>query len=362
MLLPILPLKFITFSECEHLIVFLTDQKYSALEIIRYKKSASGKGTEVILTLKDNSQIIFTDSDKVYEKLKLSNISVYMCKLSFEKSIKSTVTVHLKCENEHTNILVDFESMFPISDFRSGIVDPKRHSKLGIPLMYTSKNTIGENCKVLINDLNVKIALADDETLKAYNLPAAYYSDDFYLSIIQIYDDKLSLSNISQNNNEYVYTSEKNSVIYNLQNKNRCIIKRRGYDDSYSEVIFYDNSNSELEITKLSILYDNISILDVVFSPTIKILTKKSNGNIRTGAMEVTIPHKKISFNCKYDIKSEVSKNLESVISMEYNISYYNNKWEESGRDLKGLINLNLDNFGEKIVSYNMEFKRLVTL
>lgn len=295
-MIPVLPFKIIGFSECKHLIIFLEDDEFDAVEIMQYGSGVSGKGEEIIFTKKDNSQEIFTNSKITHENLIKSGRIAELANIEYKmKEGINGLYIDVICSNENHTAKLNFESLFPVSKVREGIVDPRRHSSEVLPFMFSSNNTVGKKCKVVIDDKSLNIRKAEDPILKQFGGIDAYFSGAFYMGVLSPQKNKIKF--VKTKNNVQIFEDSNGDVF-------KAIPCSEGFNLQYNNY----NENINYHITTLETGMKNIQLFDndkeqfsFNFREPLNFLEEKQKGECT-----FEICNLGVKFDCQY--KSETKK------------------------------------------------------
>ncbi|MDS0527089.1 hypothetical protein NNC19_15460 [Clostridium sp. SHJSY1] len=329
MFVPILPIKCLMFSDASHLIAFIEHDIYDAVEVLNYKKSTLGKGIEVILTRKDGTQIILANTNEIYENKRKAKREAYLAEIDMEtKESNHIILVHLTCRTDFVHVEMDFESLFPLSNIRQGKIDPKRHSKESMPFMYSTMNTVGKKCEVMIDDNKVNVKMSEDDILKQFKGLQAYYAGEFYLGILVPQIDELNLVQIREK--EFIYSIGDDLISYQV-NENKCTMKYSSYDkECHFEI---SNFTGEQTISSYKMYCRDRIIIQIFFEPQLYSMIDEFNKQM---IMRVEIPEPKVTYNCRFlvNTKKIFEDNENIFIQSECSIVYEDETWEESRREL----------------------------
>lgn len=349
MIVPILPVKCLAFSDARHLIAFIEDEIYDAVEVLDYKESTLGKGIEVILTKKDGAQIILANTDRIYENKKKAKKEAYLAETELEISESNRIiVVRLNCKSDFTDVEMEFESLFPLSDIRKGKVDPRRHSKASMPFMYSASNTVGKNCRVVIGQRAAAVRRSKDDILKQFNGLQAYYADDFYLGILVPQNDELKLVRAVEN--KYIYSAGDDEITYEADD-HRCSVCYSCYDgDCHFELL---NDMDGQTGSSYKMYCKNRSILQIFFEPQLYSMTKEGDVQI---AMRIEIPKQRAVYDCRLFAKTKKLSEDESYsyFHAAYSISYEEAEWEESRREYQLEAEYKVQKQDNTIVNYKI--------
>lgn len=356
MIVPFLPFKIVSFSNSEHLIVFLENSEFDAIEYIKYKNGPSGEGIEVILTKKDMSQTIITNSMKIYDNLILAQKNAYLSKIEYSKREKnSLIYVDLTVISEKFNIVINFISMFPVSTYKTGIVDPKRHSNICIPFMYNLDSTVGSKCNIIINTEKIKISKSTDNILGKLNALQAYFSNNFCLSVIQAPDRNLTLT--SYKDNSYLYNVNNSYNLIFKVNNNSCVLESSNYSEGYKDIIKFINKDDNIFINEYNVYFNEEEFLTAKFEPPINVLDIYENTD-KNGIMIVSIAKEKGKFICKYKVTHNIINRVgeELVLGSDYTIAYHNENWSEECRKVRCECRVAINTNKKLITDYKVNF------
>lgn len=342
---PILPIKLIGFTECIHMIAFLDSDEYDSIEFMKYKNSVSGEGIELILTDKTNKQVIFANNPLSVMNIRNSGREVYEANIKIESIDNSSlVKFDLLSESKIHTIHISFESLFPISDIRSGKIDPKRHNTNGMPFMYSSRNTVGKKATVCIDGVKSIVKLSCDPMLKEFGGLQVYYSKNFNLAVISAHDDTIQCK--ENNENEMYYITKNNEIKVVFKDANTGLMSCSNYVDEFhyefkmcekgllKELkLFYNDENT------ITLTFENIDISEHEVSGIMKIEFVKDAIDF---VSEVTIREKNTNKN-----------QLEQIMTIKHN----NDDWEEQNRTLEIHTLYELFDVGKKIKT--MKIKKI---
>lgn len=329
--IPILPFKFVGFTQCTHVITFLDDNEYNSIEFMSYDNSVSGEGIELIITDKSNNQTIFANNVCSFLNIMKSGREVYKSDIELEMSEKnSLVSVALSCKSEIHNVQLLFESMFPISDLRAGKIDTKRHSNQGMPFMYSSQSTVGKRTDIYIDGRKIQVKYSKDPMLSEINGLQSYLSKNFNLGVITVQDSKIILK--ANKDNKLYYQTSNGDVISFIRDKKIGVMKYSNYVDKCQYEFIYSNGN-ELETINLN--YEGKTTLQVIFKENSN--SKQKMKLVTTGELLIRFVNCPAQFNCSFlcDSKIEESEVNENMVITTYTIKHENEDWEEKVRVLK---------------------------
>ena len=325
-MIPVLPFKIIGFSECKHLIIFLEDDEFDAVEIMQYGSGVSGKGEEIIFTKKDNSQEIFTNSKITHENLIKSGRIAELANIEYKmKEGINGLYIDVICSNENHTAKLNFESLFPVSKVREGIVDPRRHSSEVLPFMFSSNNTVGKKCKVVIDDKSLNIRKAEDPILKQFGGIDAYFSGAFYMGVLSPQKNKIKF--VKTKNNVQIFEDSNGDVF-------KAIPCSEGFNLQYNNY----NENINYHITTLETGMKNIQLFDndkeqfsFNFREPLNFLEEKQKGECT-----FEICNLGVKFDCQYKSETKKIKECENhyIFKNNFSITYINEEWEEKKRRL----------------------------
>lgn len=323
---PLIPFNFVIFPKCKHLIAFLADLDFDSIEFFEYKNSSNGSAREVILTFKNTEQLVLINSGNLAEKLNEAGRKAIYAEINFgrEQLRTGAVLINISFKSEKYSGKVVFQSLFPTSDYHSGVVDPNGHAKNGIPCMYSRQNTFAIKCSVMINGELLKARVAKSDELTQFNSLQAYYSDEFTLVTFTL--KKQMLECIMQDKNECIY---KDSIRWNF--KKQCdneVIKYREYnyvDEVYHYILSKDGKLEEIQVE----LEGEIAV-KTNFEPAIPLDDIAGQVN---GKMMIHINCVEHVFECTYSVISSQG-DTEKEILATYNCCYSNGSWKEGERGI----------------------------
>lgn len=323
---PLIPFNFAVFPKCKHLIAFLEDTDFDSVEYLEYENSTNGSAREVVLTFKNTEQLVLINSSTLVDKLNEAGRKAIYADISFnrEKLRTGALLVKFEFESDEYSGKVVCQSLFPPSDYHSGVVDPSGHAKKGIPFMFSRQNTFAVKCGVMINGEIKKLRVAKSAELAQFNSFEVYYSDEFTLVSLSL--KKQMLDRIKQDEDECIY---QDSSIWHLKQVCANEIIRYKENNPAGEVYHY-LLNEEGKIEELQLGIKDETALRTVFEPAIPIddLTEKINGK-----MMIHIHDVEHIFECTYSIIGEYGEN-KSELSAAYTCCYNNDAWIEEKRGI----------------------------
>lgn len=351
-MIPLLPFKIIGFSECKHLIIFLEDDEFDAVEIMQYGSGVSGRGEEIILTKKDNSQEIFTSSKITYENLMKSGRIAELADIEYKmREGISCIYVDVICCNENHTVELSFESLFPVSKLKEGIVDPRRHSSEVLPFMFSSDNTVGKKCIVVIDNKKVNVRKAEDSVLKQFDGIDAYFSNAFYMGVV------------SPQKNKFTFVKAKNNIQI-FEDSNGDILKATPCSDGFNLQYSNYDKNIIYHITCSGVVMKEVRLFDnekdkflFTFCNPLSFLEEQQEGKC---IFEICKSAEK--FDCQYKSNTKMLKKYENycVFKNDFSITYSNKEWEEKERQLNIISEFYMkpnmmDCIGYELYSFGLE-------
>jgi|GEM_PF-6469746 len=331
MLVPLLPFKLISFAENEHIIFFVNDKVYEAIEFFNYNMSVSGKGIEIILTKIGGEQLVISNNPNVYNNLIKAKRKVYPGEIELQKEDKDgMLRLLLSCKSKKYNINMDFQSLFPVSGLRDGKVDPQRHSDKGMPFMYSSMNTVGINCSIQLEGRDIEILNATENTLAQFKGQQAYFSQDFQLVVLSEQDKKINYG--KRENESLIYTTQSMDKLTFTPIDVGFKLKYSNYTDDTEYIILSKIFNNFISISNIQLNIVNKSNIFIDFSPELKF--DIAHDCIYNGKMKISLIHSESIFDCNIKlINHVVFHDIQYYhTETEFTISYENADWKEKSR------------------------------
>jgi len=340
MIIPINPINFTIFPSCIHIIAFLDDEDIESIEFFDYSKGPNGKALELVITDSNKMQCVYTNSERAYMNLMYIGRKVILSNISYEKKVDRTGNIEciIYFEEESFKGKMKFKSLFPPSNYHSGVVDPKGHAKKGLPLIYSSENTFAIECSVVINGDVKKVRKSYDPNLVQFNALEAFLSNNFYLATIGFKNKNEELVKI--NGSTYLYSAGENCFnYYKYDDLNKKIIYTSdNFPDNYKiEYILTNELNGENKsISQCKVVIDNETELEARFNPEISISDKEICEKRYDGEISIHLIRTKVDFLCEYSISSNIhNKNGNTEIKSNHICKYHNKEWQELSRELK---------------------------
>jgi hypothetical protein len=330
--IPILPFKLIGFTNCLHVISFLQDEEYSAIEFMKYTNSVSGEGIELILTDNNNNQIIFANSPCNYLNIIKSGRNAYRSEIELEVIEKMLVNIKLSCKSELYHIQISFESLFPNSDIRAGKVDPRNHNGMSMPFMYSSQGSVGKKADIYVNGRKIEVLKAEDPFLSSVNGLQSYISKNFALAVFSEQDKSIQLT--KKMDNEILYQTSHSDIISIKEIGNIVELKYSNYIDKCCYHFIYSDCEHDI-LQQIVFVYDTLPKITVKF---VNETNSEETGNTNYGKTIVGIAYLefdgcKESFTCNYHYKIEKRKlnnKEERLVSLI--LEHTNEDWIEKKR------------------------------
>jgi hypothetical protein len=352
MIVPLLPVKIVLFPSSEHLICFLDHDELESIEYISYEAGPNGCGHEIIITGNDKQQVVFTDSRRVIENLTRIKRPVFIAEINVEKEIQRSgiMEITITCTARDHHYTLYFQSLFPLSNVKSGIIDPKQHGKeRGLPLLCSYDNAITTNCTVARNREVIPVSSADEKPLAQFGALKAFYSADFYLGFLTYINTRLRFLE-KAGESEYIYESDAGEKYSFFPEDSVCKVVQHNHPPEYKTHMYYNFIDGLVSISHYDIIINNTVHLSALFDPPV--IIRSGADTTQSGTLRISINAHNTLFECLYYVTHTIKKN--ELIS-NYIIEYSNEEWEEEKRRVACETVCAVNNSGHIIEEFNVK-------